>query len=94
MNARTKLSSKGQLVIPKTVRDAHGWKEGTEFEFVENERGVLLQPVEQVDPRFPPITFEEFVARRIKVDRPFPTDREIEETILAEAARRFDATRR
>ena len=47
MNARTKLSSKGQLVIPKTVRDAHGWKEGTEFEFVENERGVLLQPVEQ-----------------------------------------------
>ena len=43
MNARTKLSSKGQLVIPKTVRDAHGWKEGMEFEFVENERGVGVE---------------------------------------------------
>ena len=48
--------------MPKTVRDAHGWKAGTEFELVEDERGVLLQPVEQVDPRFPPITLEEFFA--------------------------------
>jgi AbrB family looped-hinge helix DNA binding protein len=94
MNARAKMSSKGQIVVPKPLRDAHGWGEGTEFEFVESGKGVLVRPVEKFDPRFPPITVEEFLAKRIKIDRPFPTDREIEETVLAEAARRFDATRR
>jgi AbrB family looped-hinge helix DNA binding protein len=94
MNARAKMSSKGQVVVPKPVRDAHGWGEGTEFEFVESGKGVLLSPVEEFDPRFPPVTFEEFMAMRIKVDRRFPTDKEIQETVLAEAGRRFDATRR
>jgi AbrB family looped-hinge helix DNA binding protein len=94
MNARAKMSSKGQIVVPKSVRDAHGWREGTELEFVESGRAVVLRPVERFDPRFPPITTEEFLARSIKVDKPLPNDREIEEIILAEAARRFDATRR
>lgn len=91
MNARAKMSSKGQIVVPKSIRDAHGWAEGTEFEFVEADKGVTLQPMNAFDPRFPPITWEEFEARRVKIDR-FPTDEEIEETLLAEAARRFDAT--
>lgn len=94
MNARAKMSSKGQLVVPKSVRDAHGWGEGTEFEFIEKGKGVLVQPVEQHDPRFPPTSMEELLARRIRIAQPFPTDQEIEETLLAEAARRFDATRR
>ena len=68
--------------------------EGTEFEFVEKGKGVLMRPVQEFDPRFPPITIEEFLASRIKIDWPFPTDEEIEETLLTEAARRFDATRR
>jgi AbrB family looped-hinge helix DNA binding protein len=94
MNARAKMSSKGQIVVPKSLRDAHGWGAGTEFEFVESGKGVLVQPVQEFDPRFPPITIEEFLASRIKIDRPFPTDEEIEETLLAEAARRFNATSR
>lgn len=94
MNARARLSSKGQLVIPKPVRDAHGWKEGMEFEFIETGKGITLQPVQEHDPRFPPITWEEFLASRIKIDHPFPTDEEIEETMLSEAARRFDAATR
>jgi AbrB family looped-hinge helix DNA binding protein len=94
MNARATMSSKGQIVVPKAVRDAHGWESGTEFEFVESGEGVFIQPVEKPDPRFPPISWEEFEKRRIRIDRPFPSDREIEESILAEAARRFDATRR
>ena len=27
----TKLSSKGQVVLPKSVRDAHKWQPGAEF---------------------------------------------------------------
>ena len=29
--AKTKLSNKGQIVIPKQVRTAHGWEPGLEF---------------------------------------------------------------
>lgn len=92
MNARAKLSSKGQLVIPKSVREAHGWDEGTEFEFVESDRGVMIQAVKDFASQFPPISKAELLSRGVKIDR-FPTDAEIEEALLAEAARRFDASR-
>jgi len=39
---KTRLSSKGQLVLPKVLRERHGWKEGTEVEVEEVEGGVLL----------------------------------------------------
>jgi AbrB family looped-hinge helix DNA binding protein len=92
--ARTKVSSKGQVVLPKSVRDAHGWQAGTELEVIDRPNEVVLRPKSKRDERFPPISVDEFLARRIKVDKPLPNDREIEQTILAEAARRFDATRR
>ena len=39
----TKLSSKGQVVLPKSVRERHGWKAGTEL-LVENAAdGVFLR---------------------------------------------------
>ena len=94
MNARAKMSSKGQVVVPKSVRDARGWGAGTELEFVEKGKDMVVQPVRQFDPRFPPITWEEFEKHRIKINRPFPTDEEIDAAMLAEAKRRFDATRR
>ena len=40
----TKLSSKGQVVLPKSVRDQHGWGEGTEFVVESTAQGVLLRP--------------------------------------------------
>jgi AbrB family looped-hinge helix DNA binding protein len=40
----TKLSSKGQVVLPKSVRDQHGWVEGTEFVVESTANGVLLRP--------------------------------------------------
>ena len=92
MNVRAKMSSKGQVVIPKSVRDAHGWEDGMEFDIIDEGTSVTFQPVRRFDPRFPPITVEEFLNSRIRIDRPFPTDKEIEETMLEEAGRRFDAT--
>ena len=41
---RTRLSSKGQLVLPKAIRDADGWSEGTEFLVERVAEGVLLRP--------------------------------------------------
>jgi AbrB family looped-hinge helix DNA binding protein len=40
----TRLSSRGQLVIPKEIRDANGWRENTEFTIEQRENGVLLTP--------------------------------------------------
>ena len=41
----TRLSSKGKLVLPKAIRDAGGWAEGTEFSVERVPEGVLLRPL-------------------------------------------------
>jgi len=41
----TRLSSKGQLVLPKAIRDADNWAEGTEFTVERVAQGVLLRPI-------------------------------------------------
>jgi AbrB family looped-hinge helix DNA binding protein len=38
-----KLSSKGQVVIPKSVRESFHWKVGSELTLVATEHGVMLQ---------------------------------------------------
>jgi AbrB family looped-hinge helix DNA binding protein len=40
----TKLSSKGQVIIPKHIRDLHNWNVGLELEVVDLEEGILLKP--------------------------------------------------
>lgn len=39
------LSSKGQLVMPKSVRDRHGWKSGDRFQVIDAAGAVLLRAV-------------------------------------------------
>jgi AbrB family looped-hinge helix DNA binding protein len=43
MNAQTTVSSKGQIVIPKDVRDRLKITAGDQFEVVERPDGVLLR---------------------------------------------------
>ena len=42
---RTKLSNKGQIVIPHRIRDAHGWKAGVEFVVEPIEGGITLRAI-------------------------------------------------
>jgi AbrB family looped-hinge helix DNA binding protein len=44
--SKTRLSSKGQLVIPQAVRDAKSWGPGTELEVLDVPDGILVRPVE------------------------------------------------
>lgn len=41
----TLLSSKGQIIIPKTIRSQHHWKPGTRFVVEDVQGGVLLKPM-------------------------------------------------
>jgi len=38
-----RLSSKGQVVIPKGIRVRHDWHEGQELEVIDTEEGLLLR---------------------------------------------------
>ena len=85
MNVRAKVSSKGQVVIPKKIREDLGIVGG---------RGFFVQPVEDFDPRYPKVPAGAFLKHVIRIDTPFPTEEEIDRAMLAEAAWKFDATRR
>ncbi|CAG7857589.1 hypothetical protein MCAMS1_02471 [biofilm metagenome] len=39
-----KLSSKGQVVIPKPIRDMYHWETGQELQLSDTGNGILLQP--------------------------------------------------
>ena len=40
----TTLSSKGQIIVPKQVRDAHNWQAGLTFTVIDTGDGVLFKP--------------------------------------------------
>ncbi|NOZ11970.1 MAG: AbrB family transcriptional regulator [Gammaproteobacteria bacterium] len=52
---KTRLSSKGQVIIPKSSRNSHHWEIGQELVVIDTEEGVLLKPVQPV----PPATLDE-----------------------------------
>lgn len=87
MNMFTRVSGKGQVVVPKPVRDRQGWQPGTDLEVVETDNGVLLRPARTGGK----LTVEEAVARfrQLYTHRGPPvTLEEMDEAIAEEAARR------
>jgi len=46
----TRLSTKGQVILPKTIRDARGWGAGTELVVEETPAGITLRPLRQSQP--------------------------------------------
>ena len=41
----TKLSSKGQVVLPETLRNMYGWDAGTAFTVLAYKGAVIMQPI-------------------------------------------------
>lgn len=56
-----RVTEKGQVTIPKPVRDRLGIQPGSEVEFVERDSMVVLEKRNSADPRESK-TFEEWVA--------------------------------
>jgi AbrB family looped-hinge helix DNA binding protein len=79
----TRLSSKGQIVLPSATRANRKWRAGTEFEVIETPDGVLLRPLGP----FPPTQIDDvfgmarFRGRKRSID-------EMDASVRAEAARR------
>ena len=86
MNAKTVMSAKGQVVIPKDVRDQLGLKPGQQLDVIETAGGVLLRPAHQKSGR----SFDEITAsiRAImgKYQHPALTIEQLDEAIAEASA--------
>lgn len=60
MTKHTRVSAKGQVVIPKDVRDRLKWTPGTELEVVDGAAGVMLRAK---PPARKKLSFEEGMAK-------------------------------
>ncbi len=81
---RTKLSTKGQVVLPKEVRRRLKWEPGVELVIEETPRGVLLKRAKP----FPPTTIEQVAGMLHRPGMKTVTIEEMNEGIVAEARRR------
>jgi AbrB family looped-hinge helix DNA binding protein len=82
--ATTVLSSKGQIIIPKPLREAHQWKPGQRLEIIESGEGIMLKPTKP----FPATTLAE-VAGSLAYKGKAKTLAEMEEAIAKGVAESF-----
>jgi len=47
---QTTLSSKGQIVIPRQIRQKHGWESGVLFTIIDKDNTLIFQPVNTKTP--------------------------------------------
>jgi AbrB family looped-hinge helix DNA binding protein len=84
----TRLSTKGQIVLPKGIRASRAWGPGTEFTVEETVNGILLRPAT----RFPVSDLEE-VAGCLGSRRKPKTPAQMRAAIGREVVRRHDRGR-
>ena len=86
--AKTKVSTKGQVILPKAIRDKHKWTPGTELKVEETADGVLLTPARY----FAPTKFAD-VGGILRGKSKLPAGcslsiEEMDQAVMAEARRR------
>jgi AbrB family looped-hinge helix DNA binding protein len=79
----TTVSTKGQVILPKAIRQRRRWVAGTRLVVEDTPEGVLLKPA----PLFPP-TRPEDVYGMLKYSGPPKTIEEMDAAITAEVKRR------
>ncbi len=82
MGTIIKLSSKGQFVLPKPIRDRHHWKEGTEFVIIDRGSELVIKPTRI----FPPTELEPLDAAPVYRGRPLSLE-EMDQAISEEAGK-------
>jgi AbrB family looped-hinge helix DNA binding protein len=84
----TRLSTKGQIILPKNIRVSRAWAPGTEFTVEETGDGILLRPAG----RFPAADLTE-VAGCLRSKRKAKTPAQMRAAIGHEVMRRHDRGR-
>ena len=79
----TVVSTKGQVILPKAVRQQRRWEAGTRLTVEDTEDGVLLKAA----PQFPPTDIAS-VSASLRFAGPAKTLEEMDAAVLAEARRR------
>lgn len=62
----TKMSSKGQVVIPKNIRTRYKWASGQELQVIDTGDGITLKPARP----FTPTTLDQVAGRLTYTGRP------------------------
>jgi AbrB family looped-hinge helix DNA binding protein len=83
----TLLSSKGQIIIPKALRDARHWHAGTRLEVQETTEGLLLKPVE-TNQKTPLAQGLAAIRQRIAYQGPAVSIEDMNAAVLSEAVRK------
>jgi AbrB family looped-hinge helix DNA binding protein len=84
MSQITKLSTKGQIPIPKAIRTARRWKPGMEFVIQETDEGVLLKPKKEPKREGKTLTVDDLIGI-IPYKGPRRSIREMDEGVMREA---------
>jgi AbrB family looped-hinge helix DNA binding protein len=79
----TLVSTKGQVILPKAIRDQRRWSAGTRLTVEETVDGVLLRAA----PLFPVTTIDEVVGILRHQGKPLSLD-DMDAAVAAEAGRR------
>jgi AbrB family looped-hinge helix DNA binding protein len=80
----TRLSSKGQVILPKPIRDRRKWSAGVCLIVEDTEAGVLLRPA----PLFEPTTIDQVFGMLRRPGRRALTVEEMDAGVAKEARRR------
>ncbi len=78
-----RLSTKGQVILPKSIRERRNWDEGTRLIIEETADGVLLKAAPVFEPSHPDEVFGS-----LKISGPPKTLEQMDAGVMAEAKRR------
>lgn len=93
MNAHTRLSAKGQVVLPKAVRDRLQWSPGDQLEVVEHAGGVTLRPVAKPKSGATAAEVLAEIWALYPYDGPYISDDDVNAAVREQAVRRYERSR-